>query len=83
METDIYTKAKDFFRKYENSYTGDSDTYSNLFGEEEILLNRDDLLRSLLILVKIDKSSIDKIESNWIDKEKKRYDEMKDEIWSN
>jgi hypothetical protein len=42
MEKDIYNRARDFFRKYENSYTGDSEQYANVFGEEEILLNRDD-----------------------------------------
>jgi len=40
------------------------------------------MLRSMLRLCRIDTNLIDDIESNWIESEKTRYDEMKDEIWN-
>ena len=79
---EIFKKAKDIFQKYEESYKNNTESYAQVFGEEEILLNRDEMLRSMLRLCRIDTNLIDDIESNWIESEKTRYDEMKDEIWN-
>ena len=78
----IYAKAKDLIDKYHKTYSVDSETSPAVFGEEEILLNRDELLRSLLRLVKINTNVLDEIETEWIEKDGLRYDELKDELWS-